>query len=308
MKTFVAEEMPELFRQIIKEKGWTDFFPEQPSDNVEIIIIRTKTVVDKLFLERFPKLKLLIRAGTGFDNIDIKEARKRNIQVCNTPDANALSAYEHTISFIFALLKQHRNAHQNLLQGKWKSGLNNNWEISDLKALIVGVGRVGTRVAQSLKYFGAEVKGVDPYLFESDWIERGILPIPYKEGLKWCNLISFHCPLTHETKNYFDETTLDILKNSSWLINTARGGIVLQSALKTGLEIGKLLGFAADVFSIEPPLKLEFSDFSNVILTPHIGSFTRKAKERLSEETLVVWKSFVFHNEILNPIENSFFL
>ncbi len=306
MKTFVTEVMPELFWKIIKENNWLEYFTDQPSDDVEIIIIRTKTVVDKSFFERFPKLKLLIRAGTGFDNIDIKEAQKSNIQICNTPEANALSAHEHTISFIFALLKQHETAQKNLLKGNWKKGLENNWEISDLKALIVGVGRVGTRVAKALKYFGAEVKGVDPYLSKSDWNEKQVSPISYSEGLKWCNLISFHCPLTHETKNYFDETTLDILKNPIWLINTARGGIVLQSALKTGLEYGKLLGFAADVFSVEPPLKLEFSDFSNVILTPHIGSFTRKAKERLSEETLLVWKAYVFQHKIQNPIKNTF--
>ena len=182
MKTYVAEAMPDHFWQIIKENSWTDYFTDQPSDDIRIVIIRTNTVADADFFSQFPKLKLLIRAGTGFDNIDMQEAVKRGVQACNTPEANSISAYEHTISFIFALLKQHKIGMQNLLNENWKNGLQNNWEISDLKALIVGVGRVGTRVAQALQYFGADVKGVDPYIKKSDWNEKGITDTIYKEG------------------------------------------------------------------------------------------------------------------------------
>jgi phosphoglycerate dehydrogenase-like enzyme len=308
MKTFVIEKMPDFFWHKIKEKGWSKYFTDKPSKDVEIVIIRTNTVADKLFFDRFPNLKLLIRAGTGFDNVDVKAARNLDIQVCNTPEANGLCAFEHTMSFIFALLKQHHIAQENLLQGNWKTGLQNNWEISDLKALIVGVGRVGTRVAKALQYFGAEVKGVDPYLSTLDWNKKVTSSIPYKEGLKWCNLISFHCPLTQETHNYFNDSTLGLLENPIWLINTARGSVVSTSSIQTGIEIGRLLGFAADVFCEEPPNEIELIDFKNVILTPHIGSFTRKAKTRMSVETLAVWSAFVFDGTIINSVENNIFI
>jgi D-3-phosphoglycerate dehydrogenase len=246
---------------------------------------------------------MIIRAGTGFDNIDVNYAENRNIHVCNTPDANAICAFEHTLSFILSMIKQHRIANENMTLGKWKADLNSNWEMSDLKALIVGVGRVGTRVANALKYFGARVKGVDPYLTDVDWQNKKVTSIIYKEGLKWCNLVSFHCPLNNETKNYFDDSVMDLTSNPIWLINTARGGIISLTSVKKGLENSKILGFATDVYSQEPSGELEISRFKNALLSPHIGSFTKKAKERLSQETLAVWKAFVFQNAILNPVQ-----
>ncbi|HGY11073.1 MAG TPA: hypothetical protein ENK36_01745, partial [Desulfobacterales bacterium] len=163
MNTYVVENMPEIFWQEIKKNGWEIYFSTHKNKEAEIAIIRTQTFADRSFFDQFPNLKMLIRAGTGFDNIDLSEAKMRNIVVCNTPEANAISAFEHTISFIFSLIKQLKISEKNLFSGNWKSGLLNNWELSDLKTLIVGVGRVGTKVAKALQYFGAEVKGVDPY-------------------------------------------------------------------------------------------------------------------------------------------------
>lgn len=311
MNTLVLEEMPDLFWQKIQEKGWEKYFfqPETipATRKIEIVIIRTKTVFDRTMFRKYPALKMIIRAGSGFDNIDIQEARHRNVIVCNTPEANAISAYEHTISFIMALIKQHQTAKQNILRGNWKTGLKNNLELSDLNALIVGVGRVGTRVAKALQYFGAEVKGVDPYLSKTEWQKKEVESIKYDDGIKWCNLISYHCPLTYETENYFNDSTISLLEHPIWLVNTARGGIISENAVATGLECGKLLGFATDVFSAEPFTATDYADYNNVILTPHIGSFTRKAKNRISLETLEVWSKFVHHGLVVSGINKKYF-
>ena len=305
------EPMPDLFWQKIKQKGWENFFfqPETipATRKIEIVIIRTKTVFDRTMFQKFPALKMIIRAGSGFDNIDILEAEKRNVIVCNTPEANAISAYEHTISFIMALIKQHQIAKQNILRGNWKTGLKNNLELSDLNALIVGVGRVGTRVAKALQYFGARVKGVDPYLSKAEWHKKEVESIKYDDGIKWCNLISYHCPLTDETKNYFNDSTISLLGHHIWLVNTARGGIISENAVTTGFKCGKLLGFATDVFSVEPFTATDYADSNNVILTPHIGSFTRKAKNRISLETLEVWSKFVHHGLVISGINKKYF-
>ncbi len=311
MNTLVSEEMPDLFWQKIEEKGWEKYFfqPEDvsASNKIEIIIIRTKTIFNRSMFQKFPALKMIIRAGSGFDNIDIQETRQRNVIVCNTPEANAISAYEHTISFIMALIKQHQIAKQNILKGNWKTGLKNNLELSDLNALIVGVGRVGTRVAKALQYFGAQVKGVDPYLSKAEWQQKEVESIKYDNGIKWCNLISYHCPLTNETKNYFDDSTISLLEHPIWLVNTARGNVVNEKVVENGLKSGKLLGFASDVFSIEPYTATNYADFSNVILTPHTGSFTRKAKNRISLETLEVWSKFVHHGLVVSGINKKYF-
>lgn len=311
MKTLVMERMPELFWQKIKEMSWESYFLEDTKsdlDKTEIIIIRTKTNFNKGYFRRFPDLKMIIRAGSGFDNIDIPEAEKRNIVVCNTPEANAFSAYEHTLSFIFALIKQHQKCKEMVLKEDWRKDFPANWEISDLKVLIVGVGRVGSRVAGALKFLGAEVKGIDPYLSVSEWKERGVEKISYKEGIEWCNLVTFHCPLTKETQHYFSDPILKELHNPVWLINTARGRIIDESVIESGLLSGKILGFASDVFSQEPWKAQNFAKKDNVLLSPHTGSFTKNAKARMSLETLSVWSEFVFNKLIISRIDSRFFL
>ena len=304
MKTLVLEPMPNLFWREIQKKGWDSFFTKSATlnDDIEIIIIRTKTDFNKDKFSKFPNLRMIIRAGSGFDNIDIIEAKKRNVIVCNTPEANAFSAYEQTLSFIFALIKQHQICKDHVLKGNWEKDFMPNWEISDLKVLIVGVGRVGTRVADTLKYLGAKVKGVDPYLSKSEWKQKNIESLIYKEGVKWCNLLSYHCPLTDETENYFDGKVLDTLKSPIWLVNTSRGKVVNESIVEKGILIGNIMGFASDVFSEEPWKVKIFANNNNVILSPHIGAYTKKAKIRLSLETLDVWSNYVNQHQISNEV------
>ena len=308
MKTLVMEPMPDLFWQEIRKKGWTSFFTEiaTSNDEIEIIIIRTKTNFNKDRFAEFPNLKMIIRAGSGFDNIDITEAKNRNVIVCNTPEANAFSAYEQTLSFIFALIKQHQICKDQVLKGNWEKDFMPNWEISDLKVLIVGVGRVGTRVADALKYLGAQVRGVDPYLSISEWKQKNIESLIYKEGIKWCNLLTYHCPLFNETENYFDREVLDTLKNPIWLINTSRGKVVNESVVEKGILNENIIGFASDVFSKEPWKVKKFAKKLNVIISPHVGAHTKKAKRRLSLETLEVWSYYVNQHQINNEVDLRF--
>ena len=300
------EPMPDLFWEEIRKKDWNSFFTEivDSNDEIEIIIIRTKTDFNKERFAEFPHLKMIIRAGSGFDNIDIVEAKKRNVIVCNTPDANAFSAYEQTLSFIFALIKQHQICKDRVLKGNWEKDFMPNWEISDLKVLIVGVGRVGTRVADALKYLGAKVKGVDPYLSVSEWKQKNLESVIYKEGIKWCNLLAYHCPLSDETENYFNGEVLDTLKNPIWLVNTSRGKVVNESVVEKGILNGDIIGFASDVFTEEPWKVKKFANNLNVILSPHVGAYTKKAKKRMSLETLDVWSDYVNQHQINNEVDS----
>ena len=309
MKTLVMEPMPDLFWDEIRKKGWNYYFIEIATshDEIEIIIIRTKTNFIKDRFTEFPNLKMIIRAGSGFDNIDIIEAQKRNVIVCNTPEANAFSAYEQTLSFIFALIKQHQICKDRVLNSNWKKDFMSNWEISDLKVLVVGLGRVGTRVADALKHLGAQVRGVDPYLSISEWKQKNIESLIYKEGLEWCNLLTYHCPLTDETKNYFDEKVLDTLKNPIWLVNTSRGKVINESVVEKGILNKDIIGFASDVFIDEPWKVKKFAINNNVILSPHVGAHTKKAKMRLSLETLDVWSDYVNRHQVNNEVDSRFY-
>ncbi len=302
MKTLVIEDMPRLFWDEIKKRNYQNYFYNSiPYGDVKVIILRTKTIASPQFIDKFPDLKMIIRAGTGLDNVDYHYAKSKGIIVQNTPNANAISAYEHTMAMIFALIKKIPTAKNNILQNKWKNNFVFNYEFSDITPLVVGLGRIGTKVAKALKFFGFSVMGVDPYLDKKKWEELDIKQVSYYEGLKKCNLITFHCPLTPKTRDYFSLKTLDLLKNPVYLINVARGEITNEKAIEVGLQKNKLLGVALDVFKREPwPVK-SFALQDNVLLSPHIGAYTQKAKNRLALETLDVWEDFVFNNKIKNP-------
>ncbi len=308
LKTLILESMPVRFHLEIESRGWQRWFhriedvtlSDDENRGWQAIIIRTKTRFDRSMFRMFPDLKLLIRAGTGFDNIELDAAG--DVVVCNTPDANAPAAAEHTLSFILALIKHLNLAGRNVLAEKWRDGMPYNPEISELRALLVGVGRVGGRVAKSLLALGAHVKGVDPYLTDRGRIERGIEFVGYEEGLKWCNLLSFHCPLTDETRNYFTEKQLNAIEEPIWLVNTARGPIVSWRTVEKGLQSGKILGAALDVFDPEPWIPPAIADDPRILLSPHSGARTGAARERLALETIKVWKAFAFDGQVINKI------
>ncbi len=308
LRTLILEAMPERFHREIEARGWQQWFhnvedhPLADGENPgwQAIIIRTKTQFDRRMFERFPDLKLLIRAGTGFDNIELEAAG--DIVVCNTPEANATAAAEHTLSFILALIKNLQQARQNVLQGKWRDGMPFNMEFDELRALIVGVGRVGGRVAKSLQALGASVRGVDPYLTDDERRARGIEFVSYEDGLKWCNLISFHCPLTEETRGYFNEHHLDIPTSPIWLVNTSRGAVVSWDAAEKGVQTGKILGAALDVFDPEPWPATHFAHDPRILLSPHTGARTDAARERLAIETIEVWEAFAIHNKPIHRV------
>lgn len=296
MHTLITEEMPESFYDLLNKQGLTEWFHQDKilfSEEIEILLIRTKTIVDSSYFKRFPNLKLVIRAGSGYDNVDLIAASDNGVKVCHTPFANAPSAFEHTLSFIMAGIKQHHECLQAVINKQWKSNLVPNLEVADLRALVVGVGRIGTRVGKWLQDMGAEVRGVDPFLSYQEWKQKGIQGVSYEEGLSWCNLITFHCPLTSKTMGYFDRSALRLLHEPIRLINTSRGQVVEEDAVSFGLQSNLLLSVALDVFDEEPWDVPEWSIDGRLYLSPHVGAYTEKAKQRLSAETLQTWSHFV---------------
>ena len=309
MLTYVTEEMPDLFWQMVRDKDWSEYFVTDPNgveDEISHLIVRTYTIVDDEYMSRFRNLKHVIRAGTGYDNIHVIKADEKGIAVSNTPAANGISAYEQTIGFIFALIKNHHIHYKGLRKGTWRNEIPYNLEMADLRVLVVGLGFIGSRVAKTLKLLGAEVKAVDPYCDHKQWEYADVDRITYEDGLQWANMVTFHCQLTRETIGYFNKDTLNNLDHDIWLINAARGGIIEESALLSGLISGKILGAAIDVFEKEPNNGELFKDFFNVIMTPHTGAFTESARVRLSRETLSVWASSVFEEKKMYKIDKSF--
>lgn len=309
MKTLVLEEMPDLFWQEIKKRNLDDFFFHKLADPQipEILIIRTRSRITSDILAGYSNLKLVIRAGSGYDNVDIRAAREQGIRVCSTPLANGPAAFEHTVSLIFSLIKQLKSADQAVRNGFWKTGLPTSQEIRDLRILIIGVGLIGTWVGRFFTTWGAQVRGVDPYLHETDWKRKGIQNIDIESGLAWCNTLTFHCPLTHETSGFFSREILSLIPHPIWLINTARGGLLSDIALEEGLRSGIIRGLALDVYEDEPPVPKAWFDSTRVILTPHSASHTEAAKHRLVKETMEVWEKFCITGEVLHEVDYRFY-
>ncbi|MBI9031835.1 hypothetical protein JEZ13_07545 [bacterium] len=302
--TLVLDAMPDIFWQKVDESGKRDYFSNDNllfSEEIEIIVLRTKSVITESHYKRFPNLKCIIRAGSGYDNIDVEKAKDYGIEVQNTPNANVNSAFEHTIGLLFALIKNHKAHNQSVLSDKWRDGIDSNLEVSDLRVLIVGFGRVGSSLGKFLRSLGAQVRFVDPEVEASEQRFEGISPISYEEGLGWANVISYHCPLYSQTGGYFDEDCLNFI-NQAYILNVARGGIVDIDALVKGIEQGKILGAGIDVMEAEPWRCEGWEDNPKIIMTPHTGAYTEQAKERLSIETYQTWQDFVFHKIVRHPI------
>ncbi|MEA1972038.1 MAG: NAD(P)-dependent oxidoreductase [Candidatus Cloacimonadota bacterium] len=311
MKTLVIEKMPTLFWKLAKKYEIESCFEYQNYDNkedIKIIILRTHVFADKKLIDLFPNLVLIIRAGSGFDNIDVNYAISKNIKVCNTPNANVQSAFEHTLGLIFSLIKQYKINENNMKLGFWKKNLQYNLEIADLKLLVVGVGRIGTKVAQTMQNLGAEVRGVDPFLHKSEFDDKNIKSTDYEDGIKWCNMISYHCPLTSKTFNYFDDKALKLIKKPIFILNVARGKILDFEIINDALNNGKIAGIAIDVFPEEPTIIDENLNRVNSIYSPHVGAFTQNAKDRMAKETIDVWENFVLKNRVISEVDLRFIL
>lgn len=309
MLTYITEKMPDHFWQLVTINNAQNNFvtdSEGRENDITIVIIRTRTLADARFFNRFPNLQVIFRAGSGYDNIDVKEAQKRNIRIATTPEANAQSAYEHTLMMIMACMKNLNIASRNMLNSNWKEGLAHNLEFKDLKVLVVGAGRIGSKVIKSLQFLGAEVNAVDPYLTKSEWDKLGVDSCAYDEGLNWCNLVTYHCPLTDETYHYFGQKQLDQIKNPIYIVNVARGGIVDESIILPGLNSGIINGVALDVFEIEPNNAEQFDKDKRIILTPHTGAYTQKAKYRLAQQCWILWKDFVERGLLFTEIDYRF--
>jgi D-3-phosphoglycerate dehydrogenase / 2-oxoglutarate reductase len=241
-------------------------------------------------LARASSLKVICRTGIGVDNVDLVEATRRGIVVCNTPNAPSISTAEHTMALLLAVAKKLPAAQQVLYSGVDCDPFNSHdgLELNGLRMGLIGVGRIGSRVARMAEGFGMTVVAYDPHLPRNAFVQFGIEQITHLETLlKKCDVISLHVPLTAETHHLMNGHRIASMKSGGILINSSRGGLVDELALESALRSGHLRGAGLDVFEIEPPpsnhplLQLE-----NVVATPHLAAATGAAKAKLWSQAI----------------------
>ncbi len=252
------------------------------------------------------KLKAIVRAGVGTDNIDKKAATRLGIVVMNTPAGNTLSTAEHTITLMMALSRNVANAFQSLREGRWEKSKFMGAQLAGKTLGVVGLGRIGLAVASRAKALEMRVVGVEPFLARERADELGIeLFSNVKEILPLVDYLTVHTPLTEETKNTIGMPELDLLKPGVRLINCARGGIYDEDALLAGLKSGKIGGVGLDVFVKEPNTESPLFALPNVLCTPHLGASTEEAQASVAVEGVGLLTDFLTTGAIRHAVNMS---
>jgi phosphoglycerate dehydrogenase-like enzyme len=230
-------------------------------------------------LDRMPGLKVISKYGVGVDNVDFAACASRNVTVAHEPGVNSLAVAEHCLGLIIGLCRNINQNARKLSVGVWNK--DGGRGLSGMKVGIIGLGHVGSKVAALLKMLGAELSYAEisakPELEKSIGIQR----LAYEDLLSWADLLSFHVPLTDQTRKMFGDSALSRTRKGVFLINTARGGIIDQETLKKGLKSGQIAGIALDVFEKEPLHDKELAESERLLGTPHTAGNSQQAVEAM---------------------------
>jgi D-3-phosphoglycerate dehydrogenase len=292
MKVLVAEQIAasgiELLREKFDVEVKTDLTPEELVQEIpayDALIVRSATRATREVIEAGKNLKIIGRAGVGVDNVDVEAATERGIIVCNAPTSNIVSAAEQTMALMLAVARKTPQANASMHAGKWERSKFTGAELYEKTLAVVGLGRIGSLVAERARGFGMKLIGYDPYTSEERAAKMGVtLYETVDEMLPLADFITVHLPKTKDTIGMFGPEQFAKMKDGVRVVNTARGGIYQIPALADALRSGKVAGAGIDVFEVEPSTDSPLIEFDNVVLTPHLGASTAEAQDRAGEQ------------------------
>jgi D-3-phosphoglycerate dehydrogenase len=264
------------------------------------LAIRSGTQLTSEVLDGQTRLKAIVRAGVGVDNIDVAAATRRGIVVMNTPGGNTISTAEHTMALILSLARNVAQANDSLKAGKWERTKFTGTQLEGKTLGVIGLGRVGLAVARRAQGFGMTVLGFDPFLAAEKAHELGVESVARLDDL-WgrCDFLSLHTPLSAETRNLIGARELSLMKPAVRIINCARGGLIDETALADSLDAGKVAGAAIDVFDPEPPpIDHRLIRHPLVVVTPHLGASTEEAQVSVSIEAARLLADFLARGQV----------
>jgi len=291
MKVLVSDSMAEEgVVQLRAEPGIevdvkTNLSPEELAAVIPAysgLIVRSATKVTAQIFEAADKLKIVGRAGTGVDNIDLDAATKHGVLVVNAPGGNSVSAAEMAMGLMLACARNIPRGDRNLKQGVWAKKECKGRELSGKTLGIVGLGRIGREVAVRAKAFGMRVVGYDPLIDAAAITGMGVEALDFDELLKSSHFITLHVPRTEKTTNMIGAAQFSMMRDDAILVNAARGGLVDEQALLAALNDGQLAGAGLDVYLGEPNPPQELVAHENVVATPHLGASTYEAQVKVA--------------------------
>lgn len=270
------------------------------------LVVRSATKVTAEMMDAAPQLRVIGRAGSGVDNIDVAAATERGILVMNTPGENTLSAAEHAMAMLMAMCRKIPAADAQLRSSGWsKKGLMG-VELIGKTIGVIGMGRIGQAVAKRCRGFGMTILAYDPYLPPDVAENLGVTMAELDEIYPKADFLTLHTPLTERTHHLLNAKTLQQCKKGVRLINCARGGLIDEAALMDALRSGHVGGAALDVFEQEPlPADHALLQHPDVIVTPHLGASTAEAQEKVAVRVAEQIAAYLNDGAVRNAV-NSF--
>jgi D-3-phosphoglycerate dehydrogenase len=263
------------------------------------LVVRSETKVTAEMIGKAPRLRIIARAGMGTDTIDVAEASKRKIPVLTAPGANSNSVAEYTFALLLALARKVAPGSASLMAGKWDRKPYEGSELRDKTLGLIGLGRIGSRVASIARGFGMKVIAHDPGVTSEQAESLGVDLMPLDVVIQRSDVLSLHAKLSSSTRHLLDERRLSLAKKGVLIVNTARGGLIDDAALVKALQDGRVAGAALDVYDPEPlaadsPLRAA----PNVLLTPHLAASTAEAQTRVAVEIASALSGALLKNDL----------
>lgn len=310
MKIVVADDLPASALDLLRAEGWTvdartGRAPDQLAGDLadaEALVVRSATKVTAPLIAAASRLRVIARAGTGVDNVDVSAASARGIVVMNAPGANSVSVAELAVGLILALARHVSAADAAMKQGKWEKKKFLGEEVRDKTLGLAGLGRIGQEVARRAAGFGMRIIAHDPFISEQVAADLGVELVSLDDLFARSDYVSLHMPSNEKTRYIVNAERLARAKRGIRIVNTARGDLIDEKALADAIEAGTVAGAALDVFETEPPPDHRLQKLPQVVATPHIAASTREGQELVGVETAAALRDFLRDGIIRNAV------
>ena len=310
MKIVVADDLPASALDLLRSEGWdvdarTGRAPDQLAIDMadaDAIVVRSATKVTAALINAAPRLRVIARAGTGVDNVDVPAASARGIVVMNAPGANSISVAELAVGLILSMARHLPAADAAMKQGKWEKKKFLGEEVRDKTLGLAGLGRIGQEVARRAAAFGMRIIAHDPFISEQVAGDLGVELVSLDDLFARADYVSLHMPSNDKTRHIVNAERLTRVKKGIRIVNTARGDLIDEKALADAIESGQVGGAALDVFDKEPTVDQRLQMLPQVVATPHIAASTREGQELVGVETAAALRDFLRDGIIRNAV------
>jgi D-3-phosphoglycerate dehydrogenase len=311
IKIVVSDDLPASALELLRsEAGWqVDARSGRPPAELaaaladaDALLVRSATKVTADLIAAAPKLRIVARAGTGVDNVDVAAASGRGILVVNAPGANSISVAEHACALMLALARSVPAADRAMKDSRWEKKRFLGTELRGKTLGIAGLGRIGQEVAQRARAFGMRVVAHDPFISREIAAGMGVELLTLDEVCAAADFLTLHLPSTSETHHLLDAERFARMKPGIRIVNTARGELIDETALRDALDRGVVAAAALDVFEKEPPADWALARMPQVVATPHIAASTEEAQELVGLDTAAAVRDFLRDGVVRNAV------